>query len=206
MWELPDRKPFENEFVQLVPLNADLHLDGLFAAADRRNNGGEDLFEYMKSFGPFDSKEAILGYLRSLEKNPDAFTWTVFAKSSGSIVGSLSLVNPSGQHGKVEIGRVWYNKQYHGTVVNAAALHLLLSYVFEMLKYRRAAWQCDAGNIKSRKAAENLGFAFEGKIRNDYVAKGKNRDTIWLSIIDSEWLEAKEKIERKIRKLTIASD
>jgi hypothetical protein len=32
-----------------------------------------------------------------------------------------------------------------------------------------------------------LGFSFEGVFRQHTVVKGKNRDTAWYSIIDSEW-------------------
>jgi hypothetical protein len=50
------------------------------------------------------------------------------------------------------------------------------------------AWRCDATNIASRRAAERIGFTFEGRFRQVMTRKQRNRDTDWLSIIDSEWL------------------
>jgi hypothetical protein len=55
------------------------------------------------------------------------------------------------------------------------------------LGYRRYEWKCDALNAASRRAAERLGFTFEGIFRQAIVYKGRNRDTAWFSIIDREW-------------------
>ena len=53
--------------------------------------------------------------------------------------------------------------------------------------YRRYEWKCDALNAASRRAAERLGFTYEGTFRQHMVYKGRNRDTAWYSVIDSEW-------------------
>jgi hypothetical protein len=53
--------------------------------------------------------------------------------------------------------------------------------------YRRYEWKCNALNLASRRAAQRLGFSFEGVFRQHLVVKGRNRDTAWFSVIDSEW-------------------
>jgi len=53
--------------------------------------------------------------------------------------------------------------------------------------YRRLEWKCNNDNARSRTAAERLGFSFEGVFRQHMVVKGRNRDTAWYSILDSEW-------------------
>ena len=68
---------------------------------------------------------------------------------------------------------------------------LLISHAFE-LGYRRVEWKCDALNAPSRRAAERLGFRFEGIFRQHRVVNGRNRDTAWFSIIDSEWPAIRE--------------
>ena len=45
----------------------------------------------------------------------------------------------------------------------------------------------NALNIPSRKAAQRLGFSYEGIFRQALVVKGRNRDTAWFAIIDKEW-------------------
>ena len=37
------------------------------------------------------------------------------------------------------------------------------------------------------RAAERLGFVFEGVFRQATVYKGRNRDTAWYSVVDREW-------------------
>jgi len=59
--------------------------------------------------------------------------------------------------------------------------------VFDELGYRRYEWKCDALNAPSRKAAERLGFSFEGVFRQMTMYKNRNRDTAWYAVIDKDW-------------------
>jgi hypothetical protein len=49
---------------------------------------------------------------------------------------------------------------------------------------------------KSRKAAEKLGFVYKATFRQDQINKGRNRDSAWFSIIDSEWLLCRKAFEK----------
>jgi hypothetical protein len=42
-------------------------------------------------------------------------------------------------------------------------------------------------NRASRRAAQRLGFSYEGIFRQAAVVKGRNRDTAWFAMIDAEW-------------------
>ena len=55
--------------------------------------------------------------------------------------------------------------------------------------YRRYEWKCNSLNKKSRKAAQRLGFSFEGVFLQHLIVKGRNRDTAWFAIIDRDWPE-----------------
>lgn len=89
-------------------------------------------------------------------------------------------------NGAIEIGHVTWSPLMQRNVMGTEAIYLLLSQAFA-LGYRRVAWRCDATNIASRRAAERIGFTFEGRFRQVMTRKQRNRDTDWLSIIDSEW-------------------
>jgi hypothetical protein len=78
--------------------------------------------------------------------------------------------------------------------VATEAMFLMMKQIFT-LGYRRYEWKCDALNAPSRKSAERLGFSFEGVFRQDTIVRGRNRDTAWFSIIDSEWQKIKESFE-----------
>jgi hypothetical protein len=62
--------------------------------------------------------------------------------------------------------------------------------------YRRYEWKCHAKNVKSRKAAQRLGFSYEGVFRQASISKGQNRDTAWFAAIDSEWPALKAAFEK----------
>lgn len=76
------------------------------------------------------------------------------------------------------------------------AQYLLAAYAFETLGYRRLEWKCNALNAPSRRAAQRLGFTFEGVFRQHMVVKGRNRDTAWFSMLDTEWSLRKGAFER----------
>ena len=56
---------------------------------------------------------------------------------------------------------------------------------------RRLEWKCNNNNERSKRAAERLGFKFEGVFRQHLVVKGCSRDTAWYSILDHEWPHVK---------------
>lgn len=71
-----------------------------------------------------------------------------------------------------------------------------MRYAFDTLGYRRYEWKCNSLNEPSRQAALRLGFQFEGRFRQALVTKGRNRDTDWFSIIDSEWPQVDQALQR----------
>jgi len=75
-------------------------------------------------------------------------------------------------------------------------MYLMARHIFEDLEYRRYEWKCNALNEPSRRAALRLGFVFEGIFRQHMIIKGRNRDTAWYSMLDSEWPARKANFER----------
>ena len=53
--------------------------------------------------------------------------------------------------------------------------------------FRRIEWKCHHMNVRSAAAAKSYGFTYEGTFRQHMVVKGQNRDTVWFSMLDSEW-------------------
>jgi hypothetical protein len=72
----------------------------------------------------------------------------------------------------------------------------LARYVFETLRYRRYEWKCNSFNAASRRAALRYGFVYEGTFRQNMIAKGRNRDDAWFSMLDSEWPARRRNFER----------
>ena len=91
------------------------------------------------------------------------------------------------EHGVTEIGHIWLSPQLQRTRQATEAIYLMSRHAFDELGNRRLEWKCDAANAASRRAAQRFGFTFEGVFRQHRVVKGRNRDTAWYSITDTEW-------------------
>src|SRR5438105_679800 len=76
------------------------------------------------------------------------------------------------------------------------AIFLMMRHCLDELGCRRLEWKCDALNAPSRRAAERFGFTFEGIFRQHLIVKGRNRDTAWFSMLDSEWPTRRRAFER----------
>jgi len=96
----------------------------------------------------------------------------------------------------IEVGNIVLSPVLQRTPLATEAQYLLARYAFQTLGYRRYEWKCDAHNAASRRAALRLGFTFEGIFRQHMIVKGRNRDTAWYAMLDSEWPERKLAFER----------
>jgi hypothetical protein len=99
----------------------------------------------------------------------------------------------------IEVGSIIYSPALQRTRGGTEAMYLLARYVFETLGYRRYEWKCNALNAPSRRAALRLGFTFEGIFRQHMIIKGRNRDTAWFSMLDTEWPDRRSAFERWLR-------
>jgi RimJ/RimL family protein N-acetyltransferase len=110
-------------------------------------------------------------------------------------VGVASYLRIAPAVGTIEVGHIHFSPLLQRTPAATEAMYLMMRHAFE-LGYRRYEWKCDALNAPSRRAAERLGFSFEGIFRQAVVVKGRNRDTAWYACIDREWPARREAFER----------
>jgi len=96
----------------------------------------------------------------------------------------------------IEVGHIVYSPALQRTQLATEAQYLLARYAFETLGYRRYEWKCNALNAASHRAALRYGFVYEGILRQHTIAKGRNRDTAYFSMLDSEWPVRKAAFER----------
>jgi RimJ/RimL family protein N-acetyltransferase len=100
----------------------------------------------------------------------------------------------------VEIGATWIGREWQRTPINTEAKYLMLAHAFEKLGCVRVELKTDALNEKSRNAILRIGAKEEGIFRKHVVCwDGRIRDTVWFSILDSEWPEVKASLEKKLK-------
>ena len=138
---------------------------------------------------------ALRDYLTALAASKDPLHYAILDLASGLAVGTAALMRIEPRHGVIEVGYITYSPLLKGTRCGTEAMYLMMRYVFDELRYRRYEWKCDSLNAPSRAAARRYGFAFEGIFRNATIYKGRNRDTAWFSIIDTEWPQIRAAFE-----------
>ena len=128
-----------------------------------------------------------------------AIPFVTIDKRSGTIVGSTRFGNIDIVNRKVEIGWTWINPQWQRTAINSEAKLLMLTHAFEVWKCVRVEFKTDSNNRKSRKAIRRLGAKEEGVLRNHMITEtGRFRDSVYFSIIESEWPAVRSGLELKL--------
>jgi len=167
--------------VRLEPLNAKVHA-GLWQAVQ-----GHDAVWTWLADGPYSDEASLGASLASKQSAADAVFLAIVPEEIGTIAGYASFMRMDPANGVVEVGNILLSPPLQRTTAATEAMYLMARHVFEDLGYRRYEWKCNALNLPSRRAAERLGFRFEGIFRQHMVIKGQNRDTAWYSMLDSEW-------------------
>jgi len=190
--EAPSAAPMEGRFVRLVPVEPG-HATALFAASH-----GDEVIEAMWTYmpyGPFADEDQMRTWLQGIAGSDDPRFFTVIDLATGDPVGVVSYLNIVAPDRRIELGHIWYVPAAQRGRANTETAYLLMRRAFDDLGYRRVEWKCDALNARSRAAAERLGFTFEGVFRQHMIVKGRNRDTAWFSITDTEWPARRTAIE-----------
>lgn len=183
----------EGRYVRIEPLSSERHEADLFASAIEP--GADARFAYLFDDVPAGAP-AFHAWLERVAEVDEPLFFAVVDKATGRAEGRQALMRIDAVHGVIEIGHILWGPAIARTRVTTEALYLSAEYVFEALGYRRFEWKCNDHNAPSKRAAQRFGFTFEGTFRQHMVVKGRNRDTAWFSIIDSEWPSLKASYQR----------
>jgi len=168
---------------------------GHAAALWKHFQGHPELWTYIGAYGPFDTEKEFAAHIERFAASPDPYVYAIIDKDKGP-VGYFTLMEIRPAHRVIEVGHVMYSPALKRSPLATEAQYLLAKYVFETLGYRRYEWKCHALNAASRRAGQRLGFTYEGLFRQYLIAKGRNRDNAWFSMLDSEWPMRKAGFEK----------
>jgi len=132
---------------------------------------------------------------------PRQFTSSRISRSKAASAAESPTVfgNNDMDNRKAEFGWTWINPKWQRTVINTEAKLLMLTHAFETWKCIRVELKTDVRNEKSRAAMKRIGCVEEGVLRNHMITEsGRYRDSVYFSIIDSEWESVKAKLSSKI--------
>lgn len=187
-----ERTVLNGRWCRLEPLDPERHAADLFDAYAQASD--ERDWTWLSSRRP-ESVASAFHWVRGKSSDDSLVPFAVIDARTERAVGLVCYMAIEREHGSVEIGHVTWSPRMQNTVLGTEAIWLLLQYAFA-LGYRRVEWKCDSLNLASRRAAERLGFVFEGRFRQKIVRKGRNRDSDWLSMIDVEWPQCDRAIQR----------
>lgn len=180
----PFPKTLAGSFCRLEPLSVDAHLEDFYRACSEDADG--KLWTYM-AVGPFQSIDDMRRWMVNICDADDPLFFAIVDTHTRRATGVASLMRIKPEVGVIEVGSITYSPGLQRTPAATEAMFLLMCEVFDVLGYRRYEWKCDSLNQASKSAAQRLGFSYEGLFRQALVYKGRNCDTAWYSILDSEW-------------------
>lgn len=128
-----------------------------------------------------------------------SMAYAVRLNSNRSVVGTTRYYNIDTKNKRAMIGYTWYANAVRRTPVNTECKYLLLKSLFEDYQAIAAEFRTHINNETSRNAITRLGAKQDGILRNHMIMKdGSLRDTVVYSIIDSEWADIKQSLQKKL--------
>jgi RimJ/RimL family protein N-acetyltransferase len=179
--------------VTLRPFDRPAQAQALYEAT--HGSDKENLWRYLGD-GPYASRAAFEAAFDKKQSSVDPLFFAIVDNASGVPVGQAAYMRIDPANRVMEVGNIIFTPALQHTSGATEAMYLMARHAFDDLGYRRYEWKCNALNQPSRRAALRLGFLFEGIFRQHMIIKGRNRDTAWFSMLDSEWPVRKANFER----------
>jgi RimJ/RimL family protein N-acetyltransferase len=199
MVKIMEVKPvvLSGKYVRLEPMT-EAHIPGLTDIGV-----GQTFWDFML-YGRMDTQADMRNWVLDIisrgEKGTD-LPFVVIHLASGRVAGATRYLNIMPKDRGLEIGGTWYGTEYQRTAVNSECKYLLLCHAFETLGAIRVQLKSDLRNERSQRAMERIGAKKEGILRNHMILPdGRYRDSIFYSILDTEWAEVKTKLKAMMKK------
>jgi RimJ/RimL family protein N-acetyltransferase len=193
-----DIKPITltGQVIRLEPLS-EAHVPGLTKAGQY-----ESIWKYML-YGMVTNQEKMHQWVMDrLERQAQGseLPFAVVHLKSGNIIGSTRFMEIVPKYRRVEIGGTWYTPAFQRTAANSESKYLLLGHAFETWNCIRVQFKTDQRNVRSQLALERIGAVKEGVFRNHMITpEGSIRNSVYYSIVDSEWPEVKTRLEEMLK-------
>ncbi|MEM1234535.1 MAG: GNAT family protein [Pseudomonadota bacterium] len=177
----PEGATLSGRFVRCEALDPARH----GAALHNAFAGHHDLWTYMP-WGPFRSAASFHRWVGDIARDPGWHYYALCDAATGTAQGKAAYLRITPEHGVIEVGGITFSPALQQSPAATEAMILMMRWAFAN-GYRRYEWKCNALNLASRRAAQRLGFSFEGVFRQHMVIKGQNRDTAWFAVTDQDW-------------------
>jgi len=185
----PNSPTLEGRYARLEPLSAATHAKQIHAV----NMLDDRIWDYLY-VGPFSSEADYRLWVETVEDGADPVFLAIYDRQKNGWLGVATFMRIEPEMGVIEVGNINFTPPLQRTRAATEAMYLMMKWAFDA-GYRRYEWKCNALNMPSRRAAERLGFSYEGVFRQHLIVKGHNRDTAWYAVIDKDWPAVKTAFE-----------
>lgn len=128
----------------------------------------------------------------------ERMVYAIRRQSDGQVVGTSTFYTSLAEQGGVEIGTTYLTPSVRSGVVNPEAKMLMLEHAFRSGAVR-VQFRVDTRNQRSQAAVAKLGAVREGELRRDRLTwTGYIRNTVYFSILDSEWPDVKARLRERL--------
>lgn len=126
---------------------------------------------------------------------PGQLPFAIIDCEKDRVAGSTRYLTIRPEHRSLEIGWTWLGQEWQRTGANTEAKLLLLCHAFEQLGCVRVEFKTDARNERSQQALLRIGAKREGVLRNHMIVQNNHlRDSVYFSVIESEWPAVKKRL------------
>jgi RimJ/RimL family protein N-acetyltransferase len=147
--------------------------------------------------------QKLIGKAFDEQKRGESVVFATVERISGRVIGSTRFMSIDRVNRRVEIGSTWIAPAWQRTAVNTEAKYLMLQHAFDEWGCVRVELKTDALNEQSRDAILRIGAKEEGTLRRHVVTcTGRIRDSVYFSILDSEWPEVRATLQAKMSRGT----
>ena len=190
----PQPVTLTGRFVRLVPLTLE-HVPAL-----ARIGLDPELWKWIPT--PVTTIDAMRAYVAGAldeQQRGLALPFVIVDAAGAALIGSTRFGNIDVPNRRLEIGWTWLARSHQRSAANTEAKRLLLGHAFEVLGAMRVELKTDALNQASRNAIVRIGATQEGILRKHLVtASGRVRDTVYFSILDTEWPAVRRKLDERL--------
>jgi RimJ/RimL family protein N-acetyltransferase len=186
----------EGSVVRLEPIRRD-HAQLFWEAA---KDSVDEIFRWIPySVKTLEDFENLVAKALLEQERGESVVFATVERGSSRVIGSTRFMNIDRANRRVEIGSTWIAPAWQRTAVNTEAKYLMLRHAFETWGCVRVELKTDALNERSRNAIVRLGAKEEGTLRKHVITwTGRIRDSVYFSILDTEWPEVKARLESRM--------
>jgi len=117
------------------------------------------------------------------------YNWTIEIKETGSVVGSIGLMNIDNNIENCEIGYC-ISKAFWNKGITTETFSAVINFAFKEVGFERITGRHHVDNVASGRVMEKCGLKYEGTLRKIYkINTGSLVDCKYYSILKEEYVD-----------------